>query len=49
MTFIEIVLVAIWLGVVIFWPSVKKTGNPTSKPSMVLATAIIVAVLILIF
>jgi len=46
MTFISIFLVLVWVGVVIFWPSYNVTGNLTSKPAMVLASAIIIGALI---
>jgi len=45
MTFL---LVAIWLVAVFFWPTFKTTTNYYEKPAMVLATAIIVAALILV-
>ena len=44
----EFLLIAVWLVVVFFWPSYKTTLNHYEKPAMVLATAIIVAALILV-
>lgn len=49
MTIIEIILVLLWIGVVVFWPGVKKTGNPLSKPRAVVLAALAVALLVLIF
>lgn len=49
MTIIELVLVLIFLGVVVFWPGVEKTGKPLSKPVALLVTAFLAAFLVLVF
>lgn len=49
MTIIEIVLVLAWILLAIFFPKYDKQGLPTSKPVVILLSAIAVAVLIPLF